>query len=832
MRDDFIHRLQPIFKELYKQKSATFYSIWSLDEEIVSAFLNWQDKHENGENISFEIPSVSENLNSLAKQLDSFFEKFINDTKDTFKKSYNRFEEAYQISGTIELPKRLFDQEKIIKKHHDVLQDYTKQQHLWDNTLFALFEDWKLSKEVYNASILSYQSYFNFVGTIDRKVKDEILPKADQITGELIKAKDEILTFVGDISALKNHITERREELRYKLSSEIIPGTVEDILSQNIPSLVDEFEFSIRKITAGISNKRAIVKSENFEEEIRDAEIDYISPQELIMFDKLPGFVDEILNVKNKVVSELNNIQKSLTELEEISDFNLESAIAVFENELDNQKENAQQIASEGLDRAITKSNEVKSEITNISAVVINNLSKALNNFRKDLVEFTNTENVFNIKLRIAKAKAIERTKAYKRDIGKRIKNALPLISGKIKEGYTSSKKAYESFRDRFGLAQHHLIISSEVSDFLAETNAAIQRLPFVYRRLFQIEALYDERFFSARDNEFAKINSALASWEKGFFAPVAIVGEKGSGSTSLINLFLKNLKPDIKERRTALSIKINDEKQFISFMKMFFENNEFTDINSIANYLNSLAYKQIVIIENLQQMYTKKVDGFKCLKMLFELISKTNKNVFWILSCSLYAWSYLNKTIAIADNLGYVIELENLNDDQIIEIITRRHRVSGYKLVFLASEADMETKVFKKLNEDEKQAYIRKEYFSSLNKFAKSNISLALLFWLRSTKEVTSDTITINSLNNLNFSFLSSLSAEKLFTLYALILHDGLSDETHSIIFGQSLTKSQYVLRLLQDDGIIIKNNDFFVINPLLYRQTVNLLHSKNIIH
>lgn len=135
-------------------------------------------------------------------------------------------------------------------------------------------------------------------------------------------------------------------------------------------------------------------------------------------------------------------------------------------------------------------------------------------------------------------------------------------------------------------------------------------------------------------------------------------------------------------------------------------------------------------------------------------------------------------------------------------------------------------------MNDQEKQDYLQKEFFYALNKFAKSNISLALLFWLRSTKNVTKDTITIASLKELDFSFLLSLSINKIFTIYNLLLHDGLTVEQHSEIFNDTSSNNEMLLQVLFDDGLIIKKENRYLVNPLLYRQTVDLLQSKNIIH
>ncbi len=89
-----------------------------------------------------------------------------------------------------------------------------------------------------------------------------------------------------------------------------------------------------------------------------------------------------------------------------------------------------------------------------------------------------------------------------------------------------------------------------------------------------------------------------------------------------------------------------------------------------------------------------------------------------------------------------------------------------------------------------------------------------------------------LRSLKAIDFSFLTKLSDEKLFTLHAMLLHDGITIKDHSTVFQQALKKSKLIILPLLDDGIIVHKEGRFYINPLLFRQVVNLLKDKNIIH
>ena len=86
-----------------------------------------------------------------------------------------------------------------------------------------------------------------------------------------------------------------------------------------------------------------------------------------------------------------------------------------------------------------------------------------------------------------------------------------------------------------------------------------------------------------------------------------------------------------------------------------------------------------------------------------------------------------------------------------------------------------MQNKKLSKLNQEETQIFLEKQYFQVLNTLAKGNISVAFIFWLRSIKRIENNTLYINSMSDFNISFIRELKQEKLFCLYAILLHDGL---------------------------------------------------------
>ncbi len=827
LRDRLSRSLIEIVEDTDLNISSAYSKIRETDERINKIFTKETEQEETGSLEEFSFGDIKDAIKILIELKNTLKEKSTGKVDAVFAE----YKDVYNKAGTVEQPKRRFNSRKIKKANDTLNNDYKEINKGWLNNYFTLFEDWRLNKELYVLCGSSLEIYSNIKEESEEKIVGKILPELKNISVLLENIKSEINDFYGSSGELLSLLYKKRDKIFGQLSNKIIPAVSETILRQNIPELAGDIEINIEKIVQNLSSQRAIIKQNTYNRKVKTSEIDYISPKEIISFSGLTKFSKSIQHIKSSILREIQKVQSSILDIDQISDFNLDTAISMFKSE-ERTGEDPLDIAVEGIDRAIGKTNEVEKILLSINNEIKETVGAKVKDFNDDLIKLTKTENILEIKIRIAKEKALQRTTKLKEESITWFKNVIPDVASSYKKGHKRYSEFYRNVRKQLGLSPKAAVISSEISDFLADTQYAVSKLPVVYRRLFEIEALKDERFFEGREAELAKLNKAYEHWNKGGYAPVAVVGEKGSGATTLLNFFERGLEKKHNIIRTEIYNVIYEHEELKNFLGRLFKINSIGNMTELMDYLNNLPFKQIVVIENIQHTFLRKVNGFVCLKALFELISKTQKNIFWITSASLYSWEYLNKTLNIADYFGYVIRLKSMEDEQMIKVILKRHKISGYNLNFKPAKEEETSKSFKKISKEKKQEYLSKQYFSDLNKFAKSNISLALLFWLRSTREVSGDTITIGSLRDMDFSFLSSLETSKVFTLHSLLIHDGLTIESFSIINNLPEAQCRLMLLVLLDDGVIIQKQRLYKINPLLYRQAVNLMQTKNIIH
>lgn len=372
------------------------------------------------------------------------------------------------------------------------------------------------------------------------------------------------------------------------------------------------------------------------------------------------------------------------------------------------------------------------------------------------------------------------------------------------------------------------------LSTFLTETDQKIQELPKSYRELFDLNKQIDAELYVNSVDNIRGAGKAFEAWKEGFPSSIALIGEKGSGKSTL-SYFLKE---EHFTDQKVINIEIKQStwkiEQILSLLGSSFE---VTDVNRpehIVNAINAREERIVVNLEGLQKLYLRNINGFEALDALWLIISETKGKVFWMTTCSRYAWEFLNKIEGIETHFTHVFITDSLNEGNIKNVILNRHNKSVYKLNFEADESTRRSRNYKKRLNDPKavQEYLKEIYFERLSDITEGNTSVATILWIRSIKKVERRTITISPLQPVNIETLEILKPETLFTLAAIVLHDTLKVAELCRVLNLTLAQSRVLLTRLKSRGVLIEDDSGYYLNQLVYRQVLRLLKRRNIIH
>jgi len=372
------------------------------------------------------------------------------------------------------------------------------------------------------------------------------------------------------------------------------------------------------------------------------------------------------------------------------------------------------------------------------------------------------------------------------------------------------------------------------LTEYLTGIDSILRELPYIYQRLFSRTFLIEKRFFITPAGSLQVMKSAFEQWEKGILSNIAVIGEKGSGKSTLVKFFKEDVKKDMQVIDVDFNQTISETEIFISKLSEALGFKGITDITELVERINNFKKKRIIIVEGVQNLYVRSIDGFGAINDFWMLMSQTSGNLFWMISCSRYAWEFFTKISNADQYFSQIVKSDNLDEDQIKTGILTRHKATGYELEFVASESLKRNRAYKKAIGDEQsmQDYLRNNYFEKLAKISEGNFSIAMILWTKSIKEHDDKKFIISPMEVADIDLLEVPSREVLFTLASLVKHDTLKANEVAKSLHQPADDAKLMLARLKAKGLVTETENGFMINHLVYRQVIRLLKNRNILH
>jgi hypothetical protein len=829
--NQFLNSTIHLVAKLMERQSKSLIELWKLDEDLDVGFqkiLNPDDAKEDSEQEERENPldifkRVKADYQAVVKEIEKEIETI-------GVEMFNLFDNAFHKVDTLDLSHKTFNVNSLEANWEKVIDAYSNEIKCWDNTHAALIDDWSVDVEI---TLLYYSVFdeFNFLNeNIEAFISKNIFDSLKKIKSFIAKSQKEIETAGDTKKGIRDKITAERNRITSQLIDKMLTQLIEKLTS----CFTKDFD-ALLKDTLGlveqISSNRGFIGNKNYLKGVDKSDVKYISPRELLNFEALPVFKERIVEMEVWVEAHLEKVRINLLGLGTVCDFTLESALMMLEQKESTPKQAVGAVV-DGFDRALNHLEKAEAILLAIQATIRVELSKAINNFDYDILKLKDTENLFALNLKIARIKAVERTELYKEKLISIVKTGIPKAKEQLGSLLTKISTKVKTIKLRIGITEQKKYVSFELSEFINQSQQSLKKLPFVYQRLYQLSPTEEERFFVNREKELEMLKKSYTNWQKDRFITVAIIGDKGSGITSLINFFLKKSDINIVVIKHMLSNKIFTIDSYFSLFAELFGVEKFESNDQIINFINQSDGNRIVVLENLQHLFLKQVNGFDCMNQFFELMAHTMKKVLWIGAYTRHSWNYLDRTIHISNYFTNEIYVEPMEMETIQEIIYKRNRLSGFQIIFQPDTFDLKNKKYQKLNETEKQKFLRRKFFSTFHQISSGNISLAQLYWLQSTQLANDDEIHISPIRELDFSFVKNLTSDELFTMQAMIIHDGLDLNDFALVMGKPVSASRNLLTPMLEKGLLIKPNNKYNINPIIFKSVAGYLVSRNFVN
>ena len=353
------------------------------------------------------------------------------------------------------------------------------------------------------------------------------------------------------------------------------------------------------------------------------------------------------------------------------------------------------------------------------------------------------------------------------------------------------------------------------------------QPLPAIYRRLFRFDAVSDARFLIGREREMRAFEEARAFWETGRPVAVVVVGERGSGKTSLVNCALNAPLAGLPVVRGEFDARLTSaaevRRQLAALLAL-------DDQDAIESYL--LSDRRIVVLEETERTFLREIGGFEGVRHLQRLIAATCSTTLWLVVTNQHAFRFLHAAARFGDTFSHRMDAASASADALRESILVRHNLSGLRLRFEPPPVDgtLTARLRRRLLG---AADPERDFFAALARESGGVFRSAFQLWLGQVQSVDGGTLTMKPVARPDLdAVVSELDAADVFTLVAVMQHGSLTATEHSRVFQRPLQASQAQLdellarELIEDDpgrpGYRVRPRALRVVNEALHRRNL----------
>lgn len=328
---------------------------------------------------------------------------------------------------------------------------------------------------------------------------------------------------------------------------------------------------------------------------------------------------------------------------------------------------------------------------------------------------------------------------------------------------------------------------------------AAKTALPSLYRLLFRLAPVEDRRFLVGRDHELGGLKQAADDWEEGRFAACLMVGARGSGKTSLLNCAVRDLFAGRRCIRAEFDERILNSEGVDAFLRELLNLNGDGDIETALR-----AERRIVILEESERIYLRRVGGFAAAHYLMHLIHRSAATTLWIIVMNDRAFRVLDAGTGLHRVFSHRINAMNVSRSDLENAILERHRLSGLRLKFAPPPAG-DPRVSRVKHWIGLEESAQKLFFDSLFQQSEGIYRSAFELWLSSIQRVEGDSLTLRQpLDPAFASFRSELAREDQFTLLLIQEHGSLTQNELAEVLSEPYDVSRSRMERLTALGLI----------------------------
>lgn len=316
--------------------------------------------------------------------------------------------------------------------------------------------------------------------------------------------------------------------------------------------------------------------------------------------------------------------------------------------------------------------------------------------------------------------------------------------------------------------------------------------VPESYARLFSVEPVREPRLFTAYRAELAQLMAAERQWLHGGPSSVLLVGQHGSGRTSMLNMCEIEMSSPrvIRPERGA-----SRDRALLTSLAYQLQ----TRPHERAVLAELRRVRTTVLLDDMEHWFTPDAAGLRQLERFLDMVQHTSADVFWVVSSTTEALRVLEDAFPVRQSFGTVVTLHPLRLEALVQVVEARHQLSGLRIAYPDTVASRLLGRFDRTSD-------RMIFFRLLANYSEGNLARTHAAWLRSVELGDDDTVrpAVRQVLGLRMPFVRHLAAREIAILIQVLRFGPLSLEALSSTIGVSPNETDRHVRFLQNAGLL----------------------------
>ncbi len=705
-----------------------------------------------------------------------------------------------------------------------------------------------------------------------------ILHSFDQLRTTFARVQDEVTQICSNPTNVDNEAKVRAElEVRHKQISRQFKQILNDVTNllragQALEEPGTVFWNDLHRFIDGLAEQIEVHETRQYPiSEQESVHHQYqIQLREIVQSALLKSFPEQLTKSAKALQKAVIHTWEETQQVEYMVDYNIKAAFAEMLDEQEKQETTdptqqpitteteepvavAQELITTGLGRSTEKLTDLARELHGPWINLTNKAAEAIKVYSVDILHNVLEEDHMNdgwtnFKMRVSRS--------FKKMLqaGEQQWTRFKLwVQHIIKVGQRRARQLIKKGQSAVGVVDQSEDQWLSTLELASDIDTLHKRLPLVYRRLFSLKPLADLDLLEGRKLDVAFVKKHYAQWQKSQTGPLLLSMPDGSGRTSFMNVLTRsifegaNVQPLTFSRRVphenafaaqvaeALSIPVTDDMTLESLEAQIIETPRTPE-------------PIVLVIDRFEHLLLCSPGGHSLIERVLIFMSRTDNLIYWVINVSAHAWHFLEKTMSPSSGFISAYRVTNLQRQALEDIILKRHHRSGMSLHFRQNTASQSWFDFTGSGSQKNQQEAhRTAFFDKLYRLSGQNILLALLYWLRAVEfDTEEDTLFVNGIQPINFSFLETLDLPRAFTLKSFLTHGTLTLEEHMRVFKLSETESTFILesllnlRIIEPAGTALEDGIHFRIekdqpyrlHPLIVHPVLEFLTKKHIVY